>query len=499
MKDTMEKQIRISRKLQKAREYEKCALAEGTPAEKQDFHMCVPVGWMNDPNGFSEYQGEKHLFFQYHPYNTAWGPMHWGHVKTTDFIRWENLPAALAPDKKYDGSGCFSGSAIEWKGKHVLAYTGVERKKEENGEIKDYQTQCIAIGDGINYRKIKENPVITGEKIPADDSVLDFRDPKIWADGDVIYMIVGNRAKDGNGQILMYRTMDLKQWEFVTVLDKSGNRYGKMWECPDFFVLDGKSVILVSSQEMEAREQDFHAGDGTIYILGEFEKAKALFTEKVVHAIDMGLDFYAPQTMLTSDGRRIMIAWMQSWSASWFDEKDGFCGMMTLPRELHIRNGILYQNPVRELEAYYKNKVEVKDIVSENTYTKYEELRGRVQNLDISLEGDAAYKFELRLAADDTHYTAIKYDKMEQMLTFDRSNSGVRRDAAHIRNMRVLSNNRIVRLRVVMDRYSIELFVNDGEQAMTSIIRTPFEIDGVYIKTQGEVKAHVTKQDICLM
>lgn len=495
----MEKQTKISRKLQKAREYEKCALAKGTPAEKQNFHVCVPVGWMNDPNGFSEYQGEKHLFFQYHPYNTAWGPMHWGHVKTTDFIRWENLPAALAPDKKYDGFGCFSGSAIEWNGKHVLAYTGVERRKEESGQYKDYQMQCIAVGDGMNYCKIQGNPVITGDMIPAGSSVLDFRDPKIWADGDTIYMVVGNRADDGSGQILMYKTMNLKQWEFVTVLDKCDNRYGKMWECPDFFLLDDTYVLLTSPQEMEAKGDDFHAGDGTISILGYFDKEQNIFTEKTVRAVDMGLDFYAPQTMQTSDGRRVMIAWMQSWSASWFDERDGFCGMMTIPRELHIRNGILYQNPVRELEAYYKNKVELKDIVSENTYTKYEELCGRVQNLDISLEGDAAYKFELRLAADDTHYTTIKYDKMEQMLTFDRNNSGVRREAAHIRNMRVLSNNQIVKLRVVMDRYSIELFVNDGEQAMTSIIRTPFEIDGVYIKTQGKVKAHVTKHDICLM
>lgn len=495
----MEKKIKISKKLQKAREYEVCALKKGTQTPKQDFHACVPVGWMNDPNGFSEYNGEKHLFFQYHPYNTAWGPMHWGHMKTTDFIRWENMPAALAPDKKYDGFGCFSGSAIEWKGRHVLAYTGVERRKEEDGQFKDYQMQCIAVGDGVNYEKIKANPVITGDKIPNGDSVFDFRDPKIWADGDTIYMVAGNRSKDGSGQILLYKTVDLKNWEFVTVLDKCNNRYGKMWECPDFFRLEGEDILIVSPQEMEARELEFHAGDGTIYILGSFEKEKAVFTEKVIRPLDMGLDFYAPQTMLTSDGRRIMIAWLQAWCASWFDERDGFCGMMSLPRELHMKNGILCQNPVKELESYYRNKVELKEIVPGETYQKYDELSGRVQNLDIILDGEESYQFEIHLAADEVHYTAIKYDKKEQILTFDRSNSGVRRDAAHVRSIRVLSNDRIVKLRIVMDRYSIELFVNDGEQAMTSVIRTPIETNSVYMRTQGNVKVSVTKHDICLL
>lgn len=494
----MEKQTKISKKLQKAREYEENALRLGTQTEKQEFHVCVPVGWMNDPNGFSEYRGEKHLFFQYHPYKTVWGPMHWGHMKTMDFIRWENLPVALAPDKKYDGFGCFSGSAIEWKGKHVLAYTGVERIKDDHGDIKDYQTQCIAVGEGINYRKLPENPVINGKMIPEGDSVLDFRDPKIWIENDQIYMVVGNRNKDESGQILMYKTEDLKHWEFVAVLDKCQNRYGKMWECPDFFTLDGTAVLITSPQEMEAKGQDFHCGDGTIYILGKYEEDKKILIEDVVRAVDMGLDFYAPQTMLAQDGRRIMIAWMQSWSASWFDEQDGFCGMMTLPRELRVKNGILYQTPVRELESYYKNKVEVNNITSENAYIKYEELSGRIQNLDISLAGDDSYRFELRLAANESYYTTLKYDRSEQILTFDRSNSGVRRDVAHIRNMKILSEQGLSRLRIVMDRYSIEVFVNDGEQTMTSVIRTPMESNGVYVKTWGNVKANITKHDICI-
>lgn len=493
----MERQTKLSKKLEKARKYEAEALGRGTASPKQSFHACVPVGWMNDPNGFSEYQGEHHLFFQYHPYNTSWGPMHWGHMKTKDFIRWEHLPAALAPDKKYDSFGCFSGSAIEWKGKHVIAYTGVERRKEAEGHVKDYQIQCIAVGDGTNYHKIKENPVITGEKIPKGGSELDFRDPKIWAEDDGIYMVVGNRADDGSGQILMYRTKDLKDWEFVTVLGKCNNRYGKMWECPDFFPLNDTHVLIVSPQEMQAKEYELHAGEGTIYISGRYDKENVSFQEEAVRAVDMGLDFYAPQTMLASDGRRIMIAWMQAWCASWFDESDGFCGMMTLPRELQIRNGILCQNPVRELTQYYQNRVEYRTSPTE-LFQKCEKLSGREQNLDIMLEGTEDYEFELRVAADEHYNTSICYHRGKQLLTFDRSHSGVRRDAAHERCMRVLTNDEIVKLRIVMDRYSIELFVNDGEQAMTAVMRTPFEVDGVCVRAKGNVKVSIIKHEICI-
>lgn len=492
----MKKQDKISEKLQKARAYETEQIKKGIMAAKQSFHVCAPVGWINDPNGFSEYQGEKHLFFQYHPYDAVWGPMHWGHVKTSDFIRWEQLPAALAPDETYDGFGCFSGSAIAWNGKHVLAYTSVERVTDKDGKETDYQRQSIAIGDGVNYEKIEENPVIGSDKIPEGGSRLDFRDPKIWAEGDCVNMVVANRAEDGSGQILLYRTSNLSDWSFVGILAKSENRYGKMWECPDFFSLDGQEVLLISPQEMEAVDYDFHAGDGTIYILGQYDKTTDIFEEKTIRAVDMGLDFYAPQTMQTSDGRRIMIGWMQAWCASWFDKADGFCGMMTIPRELSIKNGILCQEPVREFTNYYTNSQMVPRERLSAVYKKFEALRGREQNLNLVLDGDENYVFEMRLAADEKHYTTMRYDRGSKLFTFDRSHSGVRRDAAHIRTMRVLSDRPQMKLRIVMDRYSIEIFVNDGEQAMTSIIRTEYEADGVYMRAGGTAYVSVEKHDI---
>ena len=174
-----------SETLQKARDFE---LQYGSfiPAEQRPaFHATPTIGWMNDPNGFSLYQGEYHLFYLYHPYSNEWGPMHWGHLKTKDFIRWERLPAAMAPDQSYDASGCFSGSAIELPdGRQLLLYTGVQRSHNEEGFIQDIQAQCVAIGDGVDYEKYGENPVLGAADLPEGGSSIDFRDPKIWQEAD---------------------------------------------------------------------------------------------------------------------------------------------------------------------------------------------------------------------------------------------------------------------------------------------------------------------------
>ena len=177
-------------KLRKANEYIKqnCVSKKELPV----FHVAPPCGWMNDPNGFSVYQEKIHLFYQYHPYNEVWGPMHWGHCESEDFIKWTDMPVALAPDESFDEKGCFSGSGIETEEGHILVYTGVT-EVEQDGEIYQYQNQCIAFGDGVNYTKYNQNPVVNGDMLPDDFSREHFRDPKIWKEDDGYYMVVGNK------------------------------------------------------------------------------------------------------------------------------------------------------------------------------------------------------------------------------------------------------------------------------------------------------------------
>ena len=303
----------MSEMLKKARAYEVEQQAETDKAEKPVFHVSAPVGWINDPNGFSVYKGKVHLFYQYHPYTREWGPMHWGHSVSSDMVHWEQLPPALAPDEAYDRLGCVSGSAIEADGKHVLVYTGVTRIHLSDGSEQERQNQCIAFGDGVDYVKYEGNPVVKGEMLPEDCSRIDFRDPKIWKEGDRYYLIVGNKNQHQIGQVVLFSSENLTDWKFETILasNETGN-VGTMWECPDFFALGDKRVLICSPQDMKAQKYEFHNGHNSVYFLGDYDTETHTFVKEEARPLDYGMDFYAPQTTELPDGRRIMIAWMKS-------------------------------------------------------------------------------------------------------------------------------------------------------------------------------------------
>lgn len=484
----------MSQKLQEAREYEKKVSREIPRGQRPSFHVTSLVGWANDPNGFSEFQGKYHLFYQYHPYSVQWGPMHWGHYQTQDFVKWEALPCAIAPDTVYDQEGCFSGSAVEWQGKHYLMYTGV-RKDEVTGEIR--QAQCVAVGDGVEYEKLAGNPVISGEALPAGSSLEDFRDPKIWREGDLFYAVVGSRSDDTSGQIGLFVSKDVEHWEFVTILDRCRNEYGKMWECPDFFQLDGKGVLLTSPQDMVAEGLEFHNGNGTICLIGSYDGENHRFIRESVAAIDYGMDFYAPQTLETSDGRRIMIGWLQSWDNNMTPPGYQWSGMMTLPRELHVREGKLIQTPVKEIENYYTSTVSYDCQASEN-FQRLEGIQGRVFDMTVELEKETCGNLEIRVAAGERFYTQLLYKRDANQFITDRTYSGLCRDYLSSRAMELPEEPGKLKLRVLMDRYSLEVFLNDGEKAMTSLVFGSPEGEEIYFKADGpfQVEFHEIQRDI---
>ncbi len=499
----MREDTMTSQALQKARKYEITAERTIVEEERPAFHLSPRAGWMNDPNGFCRYQGKYHLFYQYYPYEPKWGPMHWGHAVSEDLLHWEYLPAALAPDMPYDQGGCFSGSAIELPdGKLMLMYTGVRKEEQPDGTILDVQTQCLAVGDGIDFEKYAGNPVLTEEDLPAGSSRNDFRDPKIVVRKDGTYRsYIGNRPADGSGQVLCFQSADGFHWSFQSILDSNGNRLGKMWECPDFFGLDGKHVLLVSPQDMLPQGFEYHNGNGTVCLIGRFDEETETFIEESNQAVDYGIDFYASQTVQMSDGRRVMIGWMQNWDTCEFRAHHGkWQGQMSLPRELSIKNGRLYQAPLRELEAFRQNKAVYQNALITGDKV-FPDICGRRLDLEVSVrpeEGEELYrKFSIHFARNEMYHTTVSFRPHEEVLKIDRKFSGSRRAIIHQRRSKVAgSSDGLIKLRLILDRCSVEVFVNDGEQVMTAVCFTDLDAEGIMFTADGAARIDVVKYDL---
>lgn len=298
--------------------------------ERLRLHFEPERGWINDPNGLIFWRGEYHAFFQHNPYAAKWDRMHWGHAVSRDLLHWEERPIALFPDKNYENSGgCFSGSAVEHDGRLYLFYTSVSH---ELG-----QTQSLAVTeDGEHFVKAAENPLI--RTLPRDASP-DFRDPKLTRIGNLWHMVLAS-GYGGAGRILRYVSDDLLHWEYAGILYENA-ALGQVFECPDFFLLDGRYVLSFS--RIGCRR------GATLLAAGDFDGE--CFTPDSVEAVEEGPHFYAPQTFEAPDGRRIMIGWMHSWGAL---PGDGgvYKGAFSLPRELHVRGGRVVSEPIREAAPY---------------------------------------------------------------------------------------------------------------------------------------------------
>ena len=464
------------------------------------FHVTGGCGWINDPNGFAPYKGEYHLFFQYYPYDKHWGPMHWGHVKTIDFFHWKFLPAALAPDQEYDRDGCFSGGAVEMPdGRHLLLYTGVRKDQLDDGSMRVEQTQCVAIGDGLDYQKLPENPVIGAPLLPPGNSTWDFRDPKVWCEGDTFYAVAANRNQSGRGEVLLYQSHDGIHWHLAGIPASCTEENGPMWECPDLFPLDGKHVLMHSALAMQASGLEFHPGNGTVCHIGRFNRQTCAFTEEAIQTVDYGLDFYAPQTLLSLDNRRIMIAWMQNWDSSVYPPENlQFIGQMTFPRELRLSGTRLCQWPVREIEACRQNPVIRSDVPIQDEQS-LPEVSGRVLDLSLQIRPgeEALYQsFTIKFASAKGMYTELTCYPEKGTIRIDRSHSGFPRDIAHVREFPVSFREGEIDLRLLLDKWSFELFVNGGEQAASATLYTPLTADGITFSSDRQIYLSVEKYDL---
>lgn len=422
---------------------------EVNPLYKPELHFSAPVGWLNDPNGLVQFRGEYHLFYQYYPYGTQWGPMHWGHAKSKDLLHWEHLPVALAPDQDYDKDGCFSGSAIVKDDKLWLMYTG--HIVDSDGSIRQVQNMAYSV-DGVHFEKLASNPVATGAILPEELVASDFRDPKMFEKKGTYYAVVAAKHRDDVGAIVLLESPDLLTWEFASIFLKGQAHQGVMWECPDYFELDGVSCLVMSPMRYERKGVDYANINSSVIMTGCVDWEQKVFQLDAVRELDHGHDFYAPQTLENEAGERILIAWMQTWGRTNVTDQlqHNWACAMTLPRRVELKDGRLVQElPTSVLEQL--------PVLPE---------QGAVQVGAFQGNWTGGKVFRL---GSETDYIEFGYDVEQKEVYIDRSHLklalqgeeewSTQRRAVEAGAPQVL---------VVLDTNSIELFVNDGQDSLTS-------------------------------
>ncbi len=445
-------------------------------------HFSPEANWVNDPNGMVYHNGIYHLFFQYHPNSTIWGPMHWGHATSKDLIHWVHEPIAIYPDSLgtiFSGSAVLdknntSGFAINGRAPLVAIFTHHDAAGEKAGS-NDFQTQSIAFSndDGKTWTKYASNPVL---KNPG---IRDFRDPKVcWFEPQKKW-IMTLATKD---IITFYSSPDLKNWIKESEFGAGRGAHGGVWECPDLIELEDKGIkrwVLI----VNLNPGGPNIGSGTQYFVGNFDGHSFTSEQTETRWLDYGPDNYAGITWSNTGKRKVLIGWMSNWMYANQVPTEKWRNAMTIPRELKLRlignEFFVLSQPVNELK-----KIQAKPMILKNIMVgKKIDLNKETGNLGLpsrlDLEMEEANDFTIILSNELGEELIIGYDPKQNQYFIDRSKSGkigfqtgfgARHTAPRF------EKNSKMKLTMVVDVSSVELFADDGLTVMTEIFfpTTPY-------------------------
>ena len=456
---------------------------------RQTFHIQPNTGLLNDPNGFSYFNGEYHLFYQWFPLGPVHGLKYWYHLKSKDLVHWDDLGVGLTPDSDFDSHGAYSGSAIEHQGKLVLLYTGNTR----DGNWVRHPYQCVAVMDD-NYQITKlDKPVISSVPAGYTDH---FRDPKVWKQDDQYYAVIGAQRTNQTGCIVLYSSTNLLDWTFTGEIETEMDPFGFMWECPDYFELEDQCVVIFSPQGLTANGDQYQNIYQSGYVIGE---KLDLQQNKLRHGdfqeLDRGFDFYAPQTTVDPSGRRIVVGWMGLPEIAYPTDSNGWAHCLTLPRELSIQDGRLLQQPVKELEALRQQAHMAKDIIHNETKV-YEGFTGTAYEMICEINSIDAHKVGIEFRTSEQEKTTIYYDAIDKKIVLDRTNSGQEVGVAYgtIRQCELDATS--IKVHLFVDVSSVEIFINDGTEVFTSRIFPSKNSDGIrFFASAGSAEFQMSKWD----
>jgi fructan beta-fructosidase len=463
---------------------------------RPQFHFSPKAKWMNDPNGLIYLNGTYHMFYQYYPDSTVWGPMHWGHAKSKDLLHWDEQPIALYPDSLgwiFSGSAVYdkhntSGLAKNGKMPTVAIFTHHNQKLEKEGR-KDFQYQSIAysLDEGKSWEKYAGNPVI---KNPG---IIDFRDPKVRWNDEVKKWILTLATKD---RITFYSSSNLIDWNKESEFGENIGAHGGVWECPDLFPMkvNGKEVwVLLVSINPGAP----NGGSGTQYFIGDFDGKKFTPFNTKTKWLDYGTDNYAGVTF-SNTKKLIFIGWMSNWQYAQQVPTEKWRSAMTIPRELSLEivneEFLLISKPIKKFKQIIDNQETSKDIQIANVLNLTDKPGVAGGKFHLKFNSNEIQDYKIILSNDINEEVIIGYDKKNNQYFIDRQNARnqvFEKGFGKIHYAPRLSNSKSTNAELMIDLASVEFFADGGLNVMTDIFfpTKPFNklqfksVEGITLKT----------------
>lgn len=440
---------------------------------RPQFHFTPIRNWMNDPNGLVYFEGEYHLFYQYNPFGNEWGNMSWGHAVSRDLVHWKHLPIALEPDEL---GMIFSGSAVvderNTSGFFIGKSGGLVAIYTSAGETQQ-QSIAYSTDNGRTWTKYEGNPVLPNP------GITDFRDPKVFWHDKTQKWVMALAAKD---RVMFYASQNLKNWTYLSEFGMKEGDHSGIWEVPDLFELpvDGNPSHAKWVLKVDINPGEKNPGSRGQYFIGRFDGTKFVnenSPDKVLWT-DFGKDFYASFSWNNLPGRRVWIAWMNNWQYPDKTPTFPWRGAMTIPREVALntipQEGIrLVQTPVRELQQLRTNA----KTVSNKSISPGSHLLSGFQDdafeLTAEFELDTATEFGFKVRKGDHEETIVGFDANRSEMFVNRTHAG----NAHFSPFfpgeyrgSLFPRDKRIKLHLFVDRSSVEVFGNDGERVITSLI-----------------------------
>lgn len=451
------------------------------------YHFAPQYGWMNDPNGMFYKDGVWHLYYQYNPYGSMWGNMHWGHASSKDLIHWEHHPVALQPDALgaiFSGSCVVDSNNTAGFGKNAIIafYTSASDRQ--------MQSMAYSTDNGITFKKYNANPIVTS-------SLRDFRDPKvIWHEESKKWIMVLAAGQE----MQFYSSTDLKEWTYESSFGQGHGCHDGVWECPDLLKLpvegtnEHRWVLLCNINPGGP-----FGGSATQYFTGNFDgKQFVCESDKdVVKWMDFGKDHYATVSFSNAPSdRHTVMAWMSNWQYANVVPTTQFRSANSVPRDISLfkHNGEVYLRscPVKELNALRtetkRSHQPLRLSAKPHEWKTFNKYNNGIYELDFVIKNQDAETVTITLSNDKGDSICWTYDFVSQMVSFDRTKSGnmdFHPDFPAITSCPLFSESNETRLRIYVDKCSVESFGDGGRWCMTNLVFPSEPYSHINYEAQG--------------